>query len=168
MNRIRKPLLLAFAAIAIFAGFAAAQTRSFNESGLEYTFEIPNDQWKLVTRSPHINLVFGTSREGDLEIRRINVPASKPIMDIMKDEEQKLQFLQGFVAGKEENFSGALKGAIYNYEYVRSGRPMSGRFYFLRSGDAVYVLRFTAYTNNLRSLRVQTDMIARTFQIKKA
>ena len=168
MNYIRKPLLLAVAAVALFAGFAASQTRSFNESGLEYTFEIPNDQWKLVSRTPHTNLVFGTSREGDLEIRKITAPSSKLIGDIMKDEEQKLQFLQGFVAGKEENFSGALKGSIYNYEFVRSGRPMAGRFYFLRSVDTVYVLRFTAYTNNLRSLRVQTDMMARTFQVKKA
>ena len=168
MNRTSKPFLLAIAAIALFAGFTAAQSRSFSESGLEYTFEIPNEQWKLVSRTPHTNLVFGTAREGDLEIRRMTAPASKAIMDVMKEEEQKLQFLQGFVAGKEENFSGALKGSIYNYEFVRSGRPMAGRFYFLRSGDTVYVLRFTAYTNNLRSLRVQTDMIARTFQIKKA
>src|SRR5688572_2481193 len=122
MNRIRKSLLLAFAAVALFAGPAAAQTRSFNESGLEYTFEIPNEQWKLVSRTPHTNLVFGTAREGDLEIRKMTAPASKLIGDIMKDEEQKLQFLQGFVAGKEENFSGALKGSIYNYEFVRSGQ----------------------------------------------
>ena len=168
MNRIRKSYLLMFAAVLLFAGLATAQSRSFNESGLEYTFEIPNEQWKLVSRNPHTNLVFGTAREGDLEIRKITAPTSKEIMDVMKEEEQKLQFLQGFVAGKEENFSGALKGSIYNYEFVRSGRPMAGRFYFLRSGDTVYVLRFTAYTNNLRSLRVQTDIMARTFQIKKA
>ena len=168
MDRIRKPFLLILAVGSLFAGFAAAQTRAFNESGIEYTFEIPNEQWKLVSRTPHTNLVFGTAREGDLEIRKITAPASKPIGDVMKEEEQKLQFLQGFVAGKEENFSGALRGSIYNYEFVRSGRPMAGRFYFLRSGDTVYVLRFTAYTNNLRSLRVQTDIIARTFQLKKA
>ena len=167
MNRIRKSILLIIAMGVFFAGFASAQARSFNESGLEYTFEIPNEQWKLVSRTPHTNLVFGTAREGDLEIRKLAAPASKPIFDVMKDEEQKLQFLQGFVAGKEENFSGSLKGSIYNYEFVRSGRPMAGRFYFLRSGDTIYVLRFTAYTNNLKSLRVQTDIMARTFQVKK-
>lgn len=152
----------------VFAGFAAAQTRSFSEDGIEYTFEIPHEKWKLVSRAPYTNLVFGTSREGDLEIRKITAPAAKPLIDVMKDEEESLQFVPGFVAGKDETFNGILRGSVYNYEFVKSGRPMAGRFYFLRSGDTVYVLRFTGYTNNLRSLRVQTDIIARTFQIKKA
>ena len=167
MNRIRKPFLLLLAVGTLFAGLAAAQTRTFDENGVEYTFEIPNDGWKVISKSP-ANLVFGTAREGDMEVRKITAPASKPLIDVITEEEDKLKFAQGFVAGKQENFSGALKGSVYNYEYVRSGRPMSGRFYYLRSGDTVYVLRFTAYTNNLRSLRVQTDIMARTFQIKKA
>lgn len=167
MKRTLKTLLLSLAVGTLFAGLAAAQTRSFNEAGVEYTFEIPDERWKVVSKAP-ANVVFGTAREGDLEIRKISVAAAKPMIDVMKEEEVKLQFLQGFVAGKEETFSGALRGNVYNFEFVRSGRPMAGRFYFLRSGDAVYVLRFTAYTSNLRSLRVQTDVIARTFQVKKA
>ena len=168
MNRIRKPFLLVLAIGSLLAGFAAGQTRTFSENGVEYTFEIPDANWKVVSKAPYVNLVFGTPREGDLEIRKVSAPANKPIIDVMKDEEEKLQFLQGFVAGKDERFSGALTGSIYNYEFVRSGRPMAGRFYYLRSGDTIYVLRFTAYTNNLRSLRTQTDLIARTFQLKKA
>ena len=168
MNRMRKPILLLLAVVLLFAGSAAAQTtRAFSEAGVEYTFEIPDERWKVITKSP-TNVVFGTAREGDLEIRKLTVTASKPMIDVMKDEEVKLQFLQGFVAGKEETFSGLLRGNVYNFEFVRSGRPMAGRFYFLRNGDTVYVLRFTAYTNNLRSLRVQTDIMARTFQINMA
>ena len=167
MNRIRKPFLLVLAIGSLFAGFAGAQTRTFSENGVEYTFEIPDERWKVVSRNPHINFVYGTAREGDLEIRKVAAPADKPMIDLMKDEEEKLQFLQGFVAGKDERFNGALSGSIYNYEFVRSGRPMAGRFYYLRNGDSIYVLRFTAYTSNLRSLRTQTDMIARTFQPKK-
>lgn len=167
MNRTRKPFLLLLAIGTLFAGLAAAQTRTFEENGVEYTFEIPNDGWKVISRNP-ANLVFGTSREGDMEVRKLAIPAGKTLVDVVKEEELKLQFLQGFVAGKEENFAGALRGSVYNYEFVKSGRPMAGRFYFLRSGDAVYVLRFTAYTDKLRSLRVQTDIMARTFQVKKA
>jgi hypothetical protein len=132
---------------------------------MEFTFEIPDEKWKVVGKSP-VNLVYATANEGDLEIRKITAPANRPIAEVMKGEEEKLQFLRGFVAGKDENFNGALRGAIYNYEFVRSGRNMSGRFYYLRSGDTVYVLRFTAYADQLRSLRTQTDMIARTFQLK--
>ena len=165
---MRKSLFVLLAIGSLFAGFALAQSRTFDEPGIEYTFEVPSEKWKLVSKSPYTNFVFGTAREGDFEVRKITAAASKPIIDVMKEEEEKLQFLQGFVAGKEENFSGALRGSVYNYEFVKSGRSMAGRFYFLRSGDSVYVLRFTAYTSNLRSLRVQTDIMARTFQVKKA
>lgn len=154
------------ALVLLFAAGISAQTRTFSDAAAEYTFEIPDERWKVITPMP-TNLVFGTAKEGDFEVRKLSVAATKPIAEVMKTEEQKLQFQQGFVAGKDENFSGALRGAIYNYEFVRSGRPMAGRFYYLRNGDTIYVLRFTAYTNNLRSLRTQTDIIARTFQIKK-
>ncbi len=88
---------------------------------------------------------------------------------MLRDEETKLQFNLGFVAGKEENFKGALSGKVYNYEFVRSGRNMSGRFYFLQTGnDDVYVLRFDGLRDKLRSIRNQTDSIARTFNLKKA
>jgi hypothetical protein len=77
--------------------------------------------------------------------------------------------LQGYVPNKEENFSGALRGNVFNYEFVRSGRNMSGRFYFLRANDTtVYILRFTGERDRLRSIRNQTDAIARTFSIKTA
>lgn len=167
MKRKISTLLLGSFAVLLFASSIAAQTKTFSDSNTEFTFEIPEDRWKVVTKSP-VNLVFVTAKEGDLEIRKITAPAAKPIGDVMKSEEEKLQFLQGFVAGKDENFNGSLRGAIYNYEFVRSGRNMAGRFYYLRSGDTIYVLRFTAYTNNLRSLRTQTDLIARTFQLKKS
>jgi hypothetical protein len=46
---------------------------------------------------------------------------------------------------------------------------MSGRFYFLKADDkTVYVLRFTGQRDKLRSVRNQTDSIARTFSLKKA
>src|SRR5690606_32930723 len=96
---------------------AAAQRTTFSEPNIEYTFEIPDEKWKIVGRSP-VNLVYGTANDGDLEIRKISAPANRPLAEVMKAEEEKLQFLRGFVAGKDENFSGALRGAIYNYEFV--------------------------------------------------
>jgi hypothetical protein len=46
---------------------------------------------------------------------------------------------------------------------------MSGRFYFLKADDkTVYVLRFTGQRDKLRSVRNQTDSIARTFGLKKS
>lgn len=158
-------MILAF--VAAFAVNGIAQTTTFSDPLVEYTFELPDARWKVVGKSPYLNVVFGTAKEGDLEIRRVSASANKPLTDVIRDDEEKLQFNPGYVAGKEENFSGALRGSIFNYEYVKAGRNMAGRFYYLRSGENVYVLRFTGYTNNLRSLRTQTDIIARTFQIKK-
>ena len=46
---------------------------------------------------------------------------------------------------------------------------MSGRFYFLKIDDkTVYVLRFTGERDKLKSIRNQTDSIARTFSLSKA
>jgi hypothetical protein len=167
MNGHYKKLLIIAIAVFTFAAAAAAQNRTtFADSTVEFTFEIPDDKWKVVGKSP-VNVVYTTANEGDLEIRKLTFPSNKPLAELMKSEEEKLQFLRGFVAGKDENFSGALRGSVYNYEFVSSGRGKAGRFYYLRDGDTVYVLRFTAYADKLRSLRTQTDMMARTFQIKK-
>ena len=85
----------------------------------------------------------------------------------MNEAKLKTQFLPGYVAGKQESFSGKLKGIIFNFEFVRSGRSMAGRYYFLRANDAtVYILRFTGQKDSLRSLRGQTDSIARSFAVK--
>ena len=166
MNGQYKKLLFIALTVLSLAAVGSAQRSTFTDPAAEFTFEIPDDKWKVVGKAP-VNLVYATANDGDLEIRKLTAPANKPLGDLMKAEEEKLQFLRGFVAGKDENFSGSLRGAVYNYEYVSSGRGKAGRFYFLRNGDTVYVLRFTGYTDKLRSLRTQTDMMARTFQIKK-
>lgn len=161
-------MFVAVAALALAANAAVAQTRTFSEPSVEFTFEIPAPEWKVIAKAPNVELHYNTERECGLEIRKVNFAASRPLSDLIRDEgEAKLQFLPGFVTGKEENFAGALRGTIYNFEFVRSGRNMSGRFYFLRSGDTVYILRFTGYTERLRALRTQTDLIARTFQLVK-
>jgi len=118
--------------------------------------------------SPNVEYVFGDRNDGHLEVRRLKVANNAILADIIRDEEQKLQFLPGYVAGPDENFVGRLRGSIFNFEFVRAGRPMSGRFYFLRAADdTVYVLRFTGFRDKLRSIRNQTDSIGRTFDIRK-
>ncbi len=154
---------------AMFAVSASAQGEKFSNPNVDYTFELPDIKWKMTVKpsagSPNVEYVFGDRNDGHLEIRRVAVGANALMGDIVREEEQKLQFLPGFVAGKEENFGGFLKGSALNYEFVRGGRPMSGRFYFLRANPTtVYVLRFSGFTDKLRSIRHQTDSIARTFK----
>ena len=156
----------------LFAVSAFAQTNAFSDANVEYTFDIPEAAWKQSVKpsatSPNVEFVHGDRSNGHFEIRKVTIKTGESLADAIISEEQRLQFQPGYVAGKNENFSGTFDGKIFNYEFVRSGRNMSGRFYFLKADDkTVYVLRFTGMRDKLRSLRNQTDSIARTFSLKK-
>lgn len=156
----------------LLAVSALAQTQNFSDANAGYTFDLPETAWKMTSKpsalSPNVEYVFGDRRDGHLEVRKIALKQGDMLLDLIRDEEAKLNFLKGYVAGKEETFAGKLKGTVFNYEYVSSGRNMSGRFYFLKADDAnVYVLRFTGERDKLRAIRNQTDSIARTFELKK-
>lgn len=161
-------------AIGVFLTVSAlAQNKVFSDANVEYTFDIPSDVWKITASpseiNPNVEYVYGDKMDGHLEIRKLTVKADDMLSDVIATEENKLKFMQGYVAGREENFSGTFPGRIFNFEFIRSARNMSGRFYFLRASDTtVYVLRFTAERDKLRAIRNQTDSIARTFKLKKA
>jgi hypothetical protein len=170
-NKARILSLAFFVLLAAVSVFPQGQ--SFSDANVDYTFEVPDDRWKMTVKpsatSPNVEYVFIERNEGHLEVRKLPIAKDAFMSDIVRDEEQKLQFLPGYVAGKEENFGGFLKGTVFNYEFVRAGRPMSGRFYFLKANDnTIYVLRFTGFRDKLRTIRNQTDSIGRTFQLKKA
>ena len=159
-------LLLTLCAIA-----AVGQSNAFSDASVDYTFQMPDAKWKVVktaTTASNPEFVYGDRNDGHLEVRRLSSPAATPMADLIRDQEDKLQFKPGYVSGKQENFSGKLNGSVFNFEFVQSGRAMSGRYYFLRSGDSVYMLRFTGFQDSLRSIRPQTDSIARTFEVKKS
>lgn len=172
MRLSKSALFFAVAFGVFFAVSAFAQNETFKNANVDYTFDLPNAVWKLTVKpseiSPNVEYVYGERASGHLEVRRLAVKSGETLSDILENEEQKLQFLPGFVAGKEENFKGSLEGRIFNYEYVRSGRNMSGRFYFLKADDkTVYILRFTGLRDKLLSIRNETDSIARTFSSVK-
>ncbi len=172
-----KPTKLSFLFVVLAAllltASAFAQTETFSDANVEYTFDLPEAAWKMTVKpsdtSPNVEYVYGERQSGHLEIRKLSIKSGELLSETIRDQEQSLQFLPGYVAGKEEDFRGSLNGKVFNYEFVRSGRNMSGRFYFLKSADnAVYILRFTGQRDKLRSIRNQTDSIARTFELKKA
>ncbi len=155
----------------IFPLAAAAQNSTFSDPNVEYTFALPDQKWKMTSKpsatSPNVEFVYSDRLDGHFDVRKISPEKDASLSDVIREEENKLQFMQGFVAGKEEKFAGRLDGTVFNFEFVRSGRAMSGRYYFLRSGDLVYLLRFTGFRDKLRVIRNQTDSIARTFGIKE-
>jgi hypothetical protein len=155
----------------VFAFCAFAQSVTFSDVNCDYTFDLPDAMWKMVGKptvtSPNVEYNYVESFSGNLEVRKISVKTDELISEVISREtEQKLQFLPGFVNGKEMDFTGKLKGRVFNFEYSKNGKNMSGRFYYLRSDDTVYVLRFTGLRDKLLAIRNQTDSIARTFKLK--
>ncbi|HUR98551.1 MAG TPA: hypothetical protein VMZ26_10850 [Pyrinomonadaceae bacterium] len=158
--------------VAVAPGFGQAER--FSDVNVDYSFDVPDAKWKMTVKpsaaSPSVEYVYIDRNDGHLEVRRLAVSKNASLPDIIRDEEQKLQFLPGYVAGPDEkNFAGHLRGSVFNFEFVRAGRPMSGRFYFLRANDTtVYVLRFTGFRDKLRGIRNHTDSMGRTFEVRKA
>jgi hypothetical protein len=168
-----KNLFLSAILMLAFAAFAFGQTTKFSDINVEYTFDIPDVTWKMSDKptvaKPNVEFVYGDKLTGHIEIRKIESKTDELVTDvILRETEQKLQFMQGFVAGKEETFAGNFKGKVFNFEFVKAGKNMSGRFYYLKANETtVYVLRFTGYRDTLRSIRNQTDQMARSFELKK-
>lgn len=164
--------LLSLVFIGVLSISASAQGDTFSDANAEYTFALPDAKWKMTVKpsatNPNVEYVYGDRTEGLLEVRKITVAKDRILSDLIHDdEEQKLQFRPGFVAGRDENFTGRLRGTVYNYEYVAAGKAMAGRFYFLRANETtVYLLKFTGPKDDLRKMRNQTDSIARTFAVK--
>jgi len=164
-------LLYSICITALFALTAFGQDGMFSDGSVDYSFTLPDAKWKMTVKpsatSPNVEYVYGDRTDGHLEVRKLTVAKDAVLTDVIQDEEQKLQFRPGFVAGKEENFLGRLRGSAFNFEYVAAGRSMAGRFYFLRANaTTVYLVRFTGLKDTLRSIRNQTDSIARTFTLK--
>jgi hypothetical protein len=165
--------ILIFSICSLFCVASAfAQASSFSDPSVDYTFDVPDERWKMTIKpsatKPNVEYVFVDRNDGHLEVRRVAVAKDAILADVVRDEEQKLQFLPGYVSGRDETFSGRLRGSIFNFEFVRAGRPMAGRLYFLRANDTtIYVLRFTGYRDKLKSIRNQTDSIGRTFNASR-
>jgi hypothetical protein len=171
MNKKGTMLVMAFLGVVFSCLTASAQVSDFSDPNVDYSFQLPDAKWKMTIKpsatSPNVEYVYGDRLDGHLEVRRTTVARNTILTDLIQAEEQRLLFRPGFVAGKEENFAGRYRGSVFNFEYVAAGRSMAGRFYFLPTNDTtVYVLRFTGQKDSLRSLRAQTDSIARTFAVK--
>jgi hypothetical protein len=137
----------------------------------EYTFELPSTTWREITESDAthgVALVYGDRLDGYLQIRKEVVEAgTTPSALAQRDQDLKLRFLPGFVEGKLDSFNGRLDGVTMSYEFVKAGKPMVGRIYYLQADNrTIYTLRFSGLRDKLGRIRNQTDLIARTFKLK--
>jgi hypothetical protein len=150
---------------------ASAQQLYSNEK-VDYTFELPSASWRAIVEPDntheHPEFVFGDRLDGYLTIRKEVVEAgTTPAEFAQRDQDLKLRFLPGFVQGKQDPFNGRLDGVTMSYEFVRTGKAMLGRTYYLQADNrTIYALRFTGLRDKLNRIRNQTDLIARTFKTK--
>jgi hypothetical protein len=168
---MRRLIIFAFVLALALPLMAAAQQTFTNES-IEYTLELPSQTWRVIQEPDslhqHAEFIYGDRNDGYLRIRKEVIEAGTTAADISRrDQEQKLRFQTGYVAGKEEKFAGRLSGVTFAYEYTAGGKGMAGRIYYLQAdARTVYTLRFTGLRDRLQLIRNQTDAIARSFRLK--
>ena len=168
---MRRILVFALLLIGLTAPLSLAQ-QLYSHDKVDYTFEIPSATWKSILEPDaaheHPEFVYGDRLDGFLTIRKEIVDAGTTASELARrDQDLKLRFLPGFVEGKEEKFNGRLDGVTISYEFVRTGKPMLGRTYYLQADPrTIYALRFTGLRDKLMRIRNQTDLIARTFKMK--
>ena len=168
-----KPLKAIFAFVLIAGAVSLSYAQeAYTSDQVDYTLELPSAQWRSISEPDanheHVEFVYGDRLEGYLRIRKEVVDAGSSASDLARrDLDQKLRFFPGFVEGREEKFSGRLNGVTVSYEFVRTGKPMMGRIYYLQADNrTIYALRFTGLKDRLARIRNQTDLIARSFRLK--
>jgi hypothetical protein len=167
----RSIALFAFLLLAIGSSTAAAQ-QLYASDKVEYSLELPSAAWRVISEPDaaheHTEFVYGDRLEGYLQIRKEAVDAGTTASELARrDIDQKFRFLPGFVDGKEETFAGRLNGVTISYEFVKTGKPMMGRIYYLQADNrTIYALRFSGLRDRLARIRNQTDVIARSFKLK--
>ena len=144
----------------------------YTHDKVDYSFDIPSPTWRAIvepdTGRGQPEFVYGDRLDGYLTIRKEIVDAGTTPADLARrDQDLTLRFLPGFVEGKTDSFDGRLDGVTMSYEFVRTGKPMLGRTYYLQADNrTIYALRFTGLRDKLSRIRNQTDLMARTFKIK--
>jgi len=169
---MRIPKLALIVAVIIVSYSLAGAQESFSNDNVPYTLELPSPTWRAISEPDaaheHLEFVYGDRLEGFLQIRKEMVDSGMTAADVARrDRDQKFRFFPGFVEGKEEKFAGRLNGVVATYEYVKTGKTMMGRVYYLQADSrTVYALRFTGLRDKLTRIRNQTDLIARSFRLK--
>jgi hypothetical protein len=172
MRRTKRLLICALALLACTAAAARAQDARTSETD-EYALELPTEAWRAVLRPDsahrHTEFVNGDRLDGYLRVRREVVEGNTNLSEFARAEaDTKLRYLPGFVGGKEESFTGRLRGVVSSYEYTSGGKPMAGRLYYLQADNrTLYVLHFTGLRDKLQRIQNQTDAIARSFRLKQ-
>ncbi len=153
-------------------GSTGLAQQQYTSDKVDYSLDLPSSTWRVIAEPDaaheHTEFVYGDRLDGYLQIRKEVVDAGTTPSELARrDLDQKLRFLPGFVEGKQEPFNGRLDGVTVSYEFIKNGKPMVGRIYYLQADNrTIYALRFSGLRDKLSRIRNQTDLIARSFKVK--
>ncbi len=154
--------------IAIVAAVTAVPAQ---ETGDEYLVDLPagwqQESFVDGAKIKRVEYTYGDRSKGLLKIKRVRAERGQTLDDVVtRDVDGSMKFQPGFVAGKNEPFTGgALTGAFVQYDFTRGGKPMMGRHYYLGGADGtVWILQFTGDRTTLGQIRNITDQMARSFK----
>ena len=165
-------LILFIATLIVMSLVALGQSQTYTNDKVDYTLELPSATWRVIAEPDgahqRTELIYGDRNDGYLRIRKEALEPGLTVSEFgRRDQEQKVRYLPGYIDGKEERFAGRLNGVTISYEFTQAGKPMEGRTYYLQADShTIYALRFTGARAKLGRIRNQTDIIARSFQIK--
>ena len=165
--------IITVAAFTFASLVALGQTQTYTSDKVDYRLELPSATWRVISepdvRHQHAEFIYGDRNDGYLRIRREALDPGETVTEFARrDQDQKVRLFQpGYIDGKEERFAGRLNGVTISFEFTTGGKPMEGRTYYLQADShTIYALRFTGMRGKLARIRNQTDLIARSFELK--
>lgn len=116
-----------------------------------------------------LSFVFrGSSDKGELKIRKLSLDGLPLEAFIEREEGTTLQYLPGFVRVKRQELfgGGQLKGKFIEFNFKRNRQDRLARYYYLVDDkNNLWILLFSGRPDYIRSLRPNTDQMARSFKL---
>jgi hypothetical protein len=150
------------------------QDRAFSDPGGKYELTL-KEGWEPVTYKDGggntvTDIVFENRERGILRIREMRVDENLSAEAVARRElETAIRFRPGFTAGSVEPFSGKdADGVVLAFDFTFGGRHKTARYYYLKINEnTVYALRFEGDPGVLRTMRNRTDLMARSFRVRR-
>lgn len=159
--------------LAIFMALTApmlsfGQTEEFVDPEGKYKLTLVGD-WKAVSYNdavgrPKTEFVYGDRSAGLLKITREPLNGNSIANRAREEEDNLKMYTVGFERASVEHFDvGSRDGVRFAFFSAPGGRKQAAAYYYIKDGDAVWVLKFAGKRGTLDLIRNITDRMARSF-----
>lgn len=164
--KLRALAVLIVIALSLRAEAPAQSQREFVNNVENFKFTLTGD-WLPITYTDAFGrqkteFVFHDRTEGLLKIVKDRL-TGRPLTEKVHSDLEDLKLRYACLFTGQEAISGTLSGVRVALYYSEEGRWLVGTHYYLKDGDAVWVLRFTGRPGSTGMARETTDRLARSF-----